>query len=261
LISSIEILDREFVLSNPTDAYERLGCKEGALILLDKPYGETSFFVVNRLRSAITRATGIRRVKCGHAGTLDPLATGLLILATRGKTKSLAELIGLEKTYLLRMRFGVTSRSFDLEQPMEFCDGAERLTEEEVRKAIESLPGEHNQMPPIFSAIKQKGQPVYKRARAGKDVTMVTRVIQVHQAQVVSINLPEVTFRVRVSKGTYIRSIVCDLAASMGTCGLLVDLVREAIGEWMVADALTLAEATRIIEESQSARTEPIHHS
>lgn len=258
--SEMEILDRESVLSRPLESQAQLVSTEGALILMVKPYGETSFFVVNRLRSAITRASGIRKVKCGHAGTLDPLATGLLILATRGKTKSLSELIGLEKTYLLRMRFGVTSRSFDLEQPMELCEGAERLTEAEVRKAIESLPGEHNQMPPIFSAIKQKGQPVYKRARAGKDVTMVTRVIQVHEAEVVSINLPEVTFRVRVSKGTYIRSIVCDLAASLGTCGLLVDLVREAIGQWRVEDALTLPEAIELLSAPQHEPADP-HHS
>jgi tRNA pseudouridine55 synthase len=257
----MEILGRESALSHPLESREQLLSPEGALVLVDKPYGETSFFVVNRLRSAITRATGIRKIKCGHAGTLDPLATGLLILATRRKTKSIPELIGLEKTYLLRMRFGVTSRSFDLEQPMELCEGAERLTETDVRSAIESLPGEHHQMPPIFSAIKQKGQPVYKRARAGKDVTMVTRVIQVYEAEVVSINLPEVTFRVRVSKGTYIRSIVRDLAASLGTCGLLVDLVRESIGPWRVEDALTLPDAVELLSAPQLDLADPRHHS
>ncbi|HZK76141.1 MAG TPA: tRNA pseudouridine(55) synthase TruB [Candidatus Kapabacteria bacterium] len=259
--SEIEILDRASVLSNPLESFSRLTSTEGALLLLEKPYAETSFFMVNRIRSAITRATGIRKIKCGHAGTLDPLATGLLIIATRGKTKALMGLIGMDKTYLLRMRFGVTSRSFDLEQPMEFCEGAERLTEAGVRKAIESLPGEHNQMPPIFSAIKQKGQPVYIRARAGKDVTMVARVVQVHEAEVVSINLPEVTFRVRVSKGTYVRSIVRDLAASLGTCGLLIDLVRERIGEWSVDDALTLTEAIGILDEAKREHFDPVHHS
>jgi tRNA pseudouridine55 synthase len=144
---------------------------------------------------------------------------------------------------------------------MELCEGAERLTETDVRSAIESLPGEHHQMPPIFSAIKQKGQPVYKRARAGKDVTMVTRVIQVYEAEVVSINLPEVTFRVRVSKGTYIRSIVRDLAASLGTCGLLVDLVRESIGPWRVEDALTLPDAVELLSAPQLDLADPRHHS
>ncbi len=244
------------------EARDRLASPEGALILLDKPYGETSFFVVNRLRSAISRSSGVRkRVKCGHAGTLDPLATGLLILATRGKTKALMGLIGLDKTYLLRMRFGVTSASFDLEQPIQLCEGAERLSESEVRHAIEALPGEHQQLPPIFSAIKQQGQPVYIRARAGKDIILQPRVIQIYSAHVLSMNLPEVTFRVHVSKGTYVRSLVRDLAASLGTCGILIDLVRESIGPWNLTDALTLAEATRIIEESQSASTEPIHHS
>ncbi len=159
----------------------------------------------------------------------------------------MSQLVGLEKTYLLRMRFGVTSASFDLEQPVEIVGGEDHLTPEAVRAAIESLPGTHSQMPPIFSAIKQKGRPVYLRARLGKEVTMTARDILVHEAEVVSIALPEVTFRVRVSKGTYIRSLVRDLAESLGTAGLLVDLVREGIGHWRYEDALTLTEAVSLL--------------
>lgn len=257
--SEIEILDRAAILSNTVESFERLTSKEGALLLLDKPYGETSFFMVNRLRSAITRATGIRKVKCGHAGTLDPLATGLLILATRGATKLISRLIGLDKTYQLRMRFGVTSPSLDLERPIEIVDQAPELSEEMVIAAVEALRGEHEQVPPIFSAIKQHGRPVYKLAHAGLTTTLLPRTIFVHAVEVIGVELPYVTFRVRVSKGTYVRSLVRDLAVSLGTVGILVDLVREAIGEWMVADALTLAEATRIIEESQIVPTEPLH--
>ncbi len=245
---ALEILDRVAILPHPADSRAKIISPEGALIMVDKPYGETSFFLVNRIRSAISRASGVRKLKCGHAGTLDPLATGLLIIATRGKTKSLSELIGMDKTYLLRMRFGVTSPSFDLEQPIELCAGAEGLTEAEVHRAILALPGEREQMPPIFSAIKQGGQPVYKRARAGEDIILAARVVRIHEAEVVSITLPEVTFRLRVSKGTYVRSIVRDLAGSLGTCGIVLDLIRERIGPWRLENALALSETLGLIE-------------
>ncbi len=253
--SQIEVLDNESILVDPQESFARLVRPEGALLLIDKPYGETSFYAVNQIRKAMSRATGIRRVKCGHAGTLDPLATGLLLIATRGMTKALQGLQGLEKTYLVRMRFGVTSPSFDLERPIQICDGADRLTEDAVYSAILALPGEHSQLPPIYSAIKQQGKPVYKRARAGEDVTLTARVIQVHQVEVVSIRLPEAAFRVRVSKGTYIRSLVRDLAVSLGTCGILLDLVRERVGAWNVASALSLPEAVGILSEHSVAAT------
>ncbi len=132
---------------------------------------------MNRIRKAISQRTGIHKIKCGHAGTLDPLATGLLILATRGKTKELANLIGLDKTYRLRMRLGVTSASFDLEQPLEISGDEQHITNESVESAINALPGEHQQVPPIFSAIKQKGRPVYLAARKGKNPVMVARTV------------------------------------------------------------------------------------
>jgi len=215
--------------------------------LIEKPYGETSFHAVNQIRKAMSRATGLRRVKCGHAGTLDPLATGLLIIATRHKTKELANLIGIDKTYLVRMRLGVTSASFDLEQRVEIIGGEENVTEAMARSAILALPGEREQIPPIYSAIKQGGQPVYHAARKGRTPTMVARTIFVHNVEIISIELPYMCFRVRVSKGTYIRSLVRDIAVSLGTGGVLVDLEREAIGEWRSENALTLNEVTSAI--------------
>ena len=254
-------LSREDLLEFPQRFFERITRPEGALILIDKPYGETSFYAVNQLRKLLSRITGIRRIKCGHAGTLDPLATGLLIIATRKATKLLQGLQGLEKTYLVRMRFGVTSPSLDLERPIEICNGAEKLNEENVRTAILSLPGEHNQMPPVYSAIKQQGQPVYKKARAGADIILTPRVIQVHDVSIVSIDLPEVMFRVRVSKGTYIRSLVRDIAFSLGTCGILVDLVRERVAEWSAENALALPEVVEFLincsRDLQITVTEP----
>jgi tRNA pseudouridine55 synthase len=250
--SLIECLDRGSVLSDPANAREQILSPEGALLLVQKPYGETSFHAVNQIRKAMSRVTGIRRMKCGHAGTLDPLATGLLIIATRHKTKELANLIGLDKTYRVRMRLGVTSPSFDLERPVEIVGGEENITIEAIESAIQALPGEHGQLPPIYSAIKQGGQPVYHAARAGRTPVMVARSIFVHDVEIIFMELPYITFRVRVSKGTYIRSLVRDIAVQLGTAGILIDLEREAIGEWRSENALTLNEVTSTILEHNS---------
>jgi tRNA pseudouridine55 synthase len=259
--TEIVCLDRASFLSDPGKVRESLISSEGALVLIQKPYGDTSFHAVNRIRKAISRATDVRRVKCGHAGTLDPLATGLLIIATRGKTKSLAGLIGLDKTYLVRMRLGVTSASFDLEQPIEISGGEQSITKEAVELAIHALPGEHEQIPPIFSAIKQKGRPAYRAARAGRIPIMVARTIVIHEVEIISIELPYISFRARVSKGTYIRSLVRDIATTLGTGGLLIDLEREAIGEWHVKDALTMEEITQILKKPEYEAADPLHHS
>ena len=241
--SEIRIWDRESVQRNPSTAREEILSTNGAFLLLDKPYGVSSFYVVNRIRRAISESVGIRKVKCGHAGTLDPLATGLLIIATRYKTREIGTLVGMDKVYRIRMRFGVTSASFDLEQPVEITGGEENLTQASVCAAIESLRGTHQQIPPAFSAIKQKGRPVYLRARTGKDVVLAAREIVVHDVDVLFVDLPYASFRVRVSKGTYVRSLVRDIAESFGTGGILIDLVREAIGPFKLENALTLDEA------------------
>ncbi len=248
----MELIDRSSLLADPTTAREQILSSEGALLLIQKPYGETSFYAVNQIRKAMSRVTGIRRVKCGHAGTLDPLATGLLIIATRHKTKELANLIGLDKTYRVRMRFGVTSPSFDLERPIEIIGDEQHITCEAVESAINGLPGDHEQMPPIYSAIKQGGQPVYHAARAGRTPVMTARSIFVHEVEIISVELPYITFRVRVSKGTYIRSLVRDIAVTLGTGGILIDLDREAIGEWRVSDAIPLNEVTTAIQQTSN---------
>jgi tRNA pseudouridine55 synthase len=215
-------------------------------VLVNKPYGETSFYVVNRIRKSISGSTGIKRVKVGHAGTLDPLATGLLLIASRRCTKELAHLTGLDKTYLVTVRFGITSPSFDLEQPIEFVGGEDGLTTTQVDAAIRSLHGIHAQIPPAFSAIKQQGKPVYHMARRGEVVQLEARAIEVKTVEVVSVDLPHATFRVLCSKGTYVRSLVRDLGESLGSGAVLTDLRRETVGQWRDSDALTLDEAVRI---------------
>lgn len=244
---TLDFIGRESLERYPEEAREEILSPEGALLLVQKDYGETSFYTVNRIRKTISRATGIRRVKCGHAGTLDPLATGLLIIATRRKTKELAHLTGMDKTYLVKMRFGVTSPSFDLERPIEIVGNESELTEASVSEALYSMSGEQEQIPPIYSAIKQGGKAVYLSARKGETPVMTARTIAVHDLEIVSMNLPYLTFRAHVSKGTYIRSMVRDLAERLGTAGVLVDLEREAIGPYCVSDALTVPETLSLI--------------
>ncbi|MDP4198954.1 MAG: tRNA pseudouridine(55) synthase TruB [Bacteroidota bacterium] len=242
------ILDRScLALNGSTSPRDEILSESGALLLVDKTYGDTSFSAVNRIRKQISIATGIRKIKCGHAGTLDPLASGLLILATRGKTKSLADLIGLDKIYSIGIRFGVTSASFDLERPIEITGGDENLTEEAVRTAIEALVGEHDQVPPMHSAIKQRGRPVYHRARAGEQFELQPRRIFVHNSSVVTVDLPLASFRTHVSKGTYIRSLARDLGVTLGTGAVVTDLRREAISGWKVEDAMTVDEIESLI--------------
>lgn len=242
------------------EAREAILSEAGELILMDKPYGETSFFVVNQLRKAMSRATGIHWVKCGHAGTLDPLATGLLIVATRRKTKALNELLGLDKVYSIRVRFGITTESFDLERRISTTGGEENLTEEAVRQAIQALAGEHDQVPPIHSAIKQGGKPVYHRARAGHDVVLEARRIFVHAVDNVSVDLPYASFRANVSKGTYIRALARDLGATLGTGAVVVDLRRDSIGPYQLKDALSLPEVIAIIRGSEQGASTATEH-
>ena len=243
----LSIIDRNLVAQAPEEARQRIVSEFGAMLLVDKPYAETSFYVVSQIRKAISRSTGIKWIKTGHAGTLDPLATGLLIIATRRQTKALQHFVGLDKTYFVKIRFGITTASFDLERPIEIVGGEDTLTEETVRTAIESLAGEHSQVPPNFSAIKQQGRPVYHKARAGIEFTLEPRTIFVREVEVVSIELPCASFRIRCSKGTYVRSLVRDLGTALGTGAVLTDLCREAIGPWQLEDALTLDEVVTII--------------
>lgn len=236
----------ESIQDDPSIAREALISKEGGLLLVNKPYGETSFYVVNQVRKAISTVTGIKRVKVGHAGTLDPLATGLLILATRGKTRALAELLGMSKSYHVTMRLGITSASFDLEQPI-VAHPLPILSEAEVAEVIHSFAGDQMQEPPIFSAVKRAGKPMYLAARKGEEVTLASKPITIYNIELHSVDLPFVTFTVNCSKGTYIRSLVRDIAQKLGTVGVMTELERDTIGPWNIGQALSVKEAIHLI--------------
>ena len=208
--------------------------EEGRVLLIDKPFDWTSFDVVRKIRNTI------RIKKVGHAGTLDPLATGLLILCTGKFTKKINEYMAQEKEYTGTITLGATTPTYDLESTPENIQPTHHLDEEMIRKATILFTGEIMQIPPIHSAIKQKGKPVYLLARKGHDVVMEPRKITINQFEITSVELPVVTFRVVCTTGTYIRSLAHDFGQSLGCGGYLSSLRRTRIGNFKVEDAMSV---------------------
>lgn len=205
---------------------------DGCLLLVDKPKGWTSFDVVNKLRWAIRKHLGIKKIKVGHAGTLDPMATGMLNICTGKWTKRLQELQGMDKTYTGTITLGGTTASYDAEEPVTETFPTEHITEEMIAAAAASLTGELQQLPPIFSAIKVDGQPLYKKARKGIAVEVKPRPVTVHEFRITRIELPAVDFVISCSKGTYIRSLAYDMGKALDSGGYLSALRRTVVGPY-----------------------------
>ncbi|MEL6275658.1 MAG: tRNA pseudouridine(55) synthase TruB, partial [Bacteroidota bacterium] len=205
--------------------------RAGALLLVDKPKGWTSFDVVNKLRYAIRRLYGQKKFKVGHAGTLDPMATGLLVICTGKWTKRLEELQGLPKSYTGTIKLGATTPSYDAETDEEAQSPTGHLKKEDLQRTVAELTGEIKQVPPVFSAIKVDGQPLYKKARRGEKVRVKARTVTIHQFELTRIELPEVDFSIGCSKGTYIRSIAHDFGQILKCGGYLTGLRRTSIGD------------------------------
>ncbi len=212
---------------------------EGQVLLIDKPSSWSSFQAVNAVRWALRRAFGLKKIKVGHAGTLDPLATGLLILCTGKSTRRIAELQGMPKEYTGTIHLGATTASYDLEtEPSEQLPTA-HLTPEMLEAATARLTGEITQQPPVFSAIKKDGKRLYEYARSGQEVDVPFRTVQIEAFELTRIALPEVAFRIRCSKGTYIRSLAHDFGQDLGTGAYLSALRRTKIGPYTVDKAIT----------------------
>jgi tRNA pseudouridine55 synthase len=206
--------------------------KKGGVILIDKPYKWTSFDAINKVKI-------MARLKIGHAGTLDPLATGLLICCTGEFTKKISEYQRLPKEYTGIIHLGVSTPTYDLESQPENQQPYEHITEEQIHAATAQFTGDIMQTPPIHSAIKKDGERAYDLARAGVDVKMLPRPVTISEFEITKISLPEVHFRVLCSTGTYIRSLANDFGAALGCGGYLQELRRTKIGVFDVADALT----------------------
>ena len=213
---------------------------KGQVILIDKPLNWTSFQVVNKVRWLIRQHYGLKKLKVGHAGTIDPLATGLLILCTGAMTKSIEEFQGQEKKYTGRLKLGATTPSYDLETEINATFNYAHIRVEMLHEALPQFTGTILQKPPIFSAIKKDGKRLYNLAREGKTTELPEREITIEEFIISAVQLPEVEFIVRCSKGTYIRSLAHDFGASLGSGAHLTALRRTAIGSYDVAQAMNI---------------------
>ncbi|HER07493.1 MAG TPA: tRNA pseudouridine(55) synthase TruB [Bacteroides sp.] len=213
---------------------------EGAVLFIDKPLEWTSFDVVNKIRRALKQTLGIRKIKVGHAGTLDPLATGLVIVCTGKATRQISQFQDMEKEYHANIRLGATTPSFDLETEMDAIYPWEHITRPMAEQALTRFTGKMEQLPPQFSAKSVAGKRAYQLARAGKTVELKKQLIQIHRMEILSFDPPELTVEVVCSKGTYIRSLARDLGTALGSGAHLTALRRTRIGPYDVKEAISL---------------------
>jgi tRNA pseudouridine55 synthase len=212
----------------------------GQFLLIDKPLEWTSFDAVKKIRYLIKKKFKLRKIKVGHAGTLDPLATGLLIICTGKFTKKIAELTLEDKTYTGTIQLGATTPSYDLETQPENFKSTDHLSSEAVQRAAEEMTGNSLQVPPAFSAKWVDGKRAYESAREGREVELKANPVKIHQFSVNCEHLPEVQFEIKCSKGTYIRSIAHDLGDKLEVGGYLSSLRRTHIGRFSVEDAMEI---------------------
>ncbi|MBL7831094.1 MAG: tRNA pseudouridine(55) synthase TruB [Saprospiraceae bacterium] len=223
---------------------------EAQVVLIDKPLDWTSFDVVNRLRITLCRKLKVRKLKVGHAGTLDPKATGLLIICTGRATKRITEFQDQAKTYTGEFALGSTRPSFDVETEIDGYFPTEHINSELLGVATNSFLGNQLQMPPVYSAIKQDGKPVYQKAHKGEadTVVMQPREVEIYDFKTYADGFPLVNFEVKCSKGTYIRSLASDFGKRLDSGAYLNKLRRTAIGDYSVNDAWDLKELITYIE-------------
>ena len=212
--------------------------QSGHVFLLDKPLDWTSFQAVNKLKYKLKREFDLpKKFKIGHAGTLDPRATGLLIVCTGKFTKKIPEIQDAAKEYWAEIKIGVQTESYDTEKPEILHQDFSNVTEENVKNVLEKFLGEINQKPPVFSAIKIDGERAYNLARAGEQVEMKSRKTTIHYIQDIAISFPFINFTVGCSKGTYIRSLAHDIGQELGVGAYLTQLKRTKIGNYKIEDA------------------------
>lgn len=214
--------------------------KEGVAILVDKPREWTSFNVVSKFRYVIRHHLGLKKFKIGHAGTLDPLATGLLILCAGKYTKRATKFMGMEKEYMGTITLGATRPSFDMETEVDQVFSYDHIDQVQVEKSLEEFTGEIMQVPPVYSAKQVDGKRAYRSARAGKELEMQACPVHIRELECTRLELPEMDFRTKCSKGTYIRSLANDLGKALDSGAYLSELRRTMIGEFNVEDALSI---------------------
>lgn len=227
---------------------------EGELLLINKPYKWTSFDVVGKIRNSLKPL----KLKVGHAGTLDPLATGLLIICTGKLTKQIDTFQAEEKEYTGTMILGATTPSFDLETEIDQTFDISNITEEEIYSATKPFTGDIEQYPPAHSAVKVNGERLYVKARLGEEVELRKRFVTVPEFEITRIELPEIDFRIVCSKGTYIRSLVSDFGKHLNNGAHLSKLTRTRSGNFLLANAFDVLELTNYIRaKKEEKKVEP----
>ena len=212
----------------------------GEVLLFDKNLDWTSFDLVSRVRNALCRKIGIRKLKVGHAGTLDPLATGLMVLCTGKSTKQIESLQLQEKEYIATLQLGATTPSFDMETEEDSKNDFSFVTEELFKAAAKKFVGEVEQVPPVFSAVKVKGKRAFEYARNGESLKLQPKKIVISEIEVLSFHLPAIIIRIVCSKGTYIRSLARDIGEELKCGAYLTGLQRTRIGDFRIDDAMTV---------------------
>ncbi len=214
--------------------------KEGEVLYFDKPLKWTSFAVVNKIRYHICRKLGVKKIKVGHAGTLDPLATGVMIICTGKATKRIEEFQYHTKEYIATLQLGATTPSFDLEKEIDATYPTEHITRELVEEALQRLIGRIEQIPPVFSACKVDGKRAYDLARKGEDVELKAKTLIIVEIELLECNLPEIKIRVVCSKGTYIRALARDIGEALNSGAHLTGLIRTRVGDVRLEECLSV---------------------
>ena len=222
---------------------------DGQILLINKPLGWTSFDVVKKIKNLIRTKYSLKKIKVGHAGTLDPLATGLLIVCTGKFTKLISKIQGQEKTYTGTITLGGTTPSYDLETKVDNNYETAHITEELIKETTTHFIGEIDQKPPIFSALKKGGERLYEKARRGETIEIESRKVTVREFTITSIENLEVNFEIKCSKGTYIRSIAHDFGAALNSGGHLSKLCRTSIGEYQLSEAIDVETFKKLLNK------------
>jgi tRNA pseudouridine55 synthase len=212
----------------------------GQIFLIDKPLGWTSFDLVKKVKNLIRTKYNLKKIKVGHAGTLDPLATGLLIVCTGKFTKRISEIQGQIKIYTGEITLGGTTASYDLETEIDTRYQISHITKRLMQDIALLFTGEIDQKPPIFSALKRDGERLYEKARRGESIEIEARKVSVHSFEITAIEMPKISFEIKCSKGTYIRSIAHDFGAALDSGAHLTKLCRTAIGDYKLKNALDI---------------------
>lgn len=220
---------------------------DGEILYVDKPYGWTSFDAVKRIRGALVRRLGVKKIKVGHAGTLDPLATGVMIVCTGRSTKRIDELQSGVKEYVAEIALGATTPSFDLETEVDAVFPTDHINRELVTAVLASFVGTIQQIPPAFSAVKVDGKRAYESARKGKEVELKPKTLVIDEIEILDFSQDLIKVRVVCSKGTYIRALARDIGKALGSGGHLKSLCRTRVGDVKLADCLSVDQAAELI--------------